>query len=288
MNAFAPVSVVPCDGYEKDTVKSALQNLLSPLGGLSAFVKPGMTVVLKANLVSGMKPEKAATTNPVLLAVLTEEIVALGAKVLLGDSPGGLYNVAHVGHVYDLSGMKQVEDAGGELNRDFSQKQAEYPNAHVLKSFTYTAYLDRADLLIDVCKIKSHGMMKLSCAAKNMFGTVPGLIKPEYHYRFPDYRDFADMILDLDDYFHPALSIADGVIGMEGNGPTAGTPKRIGCLLASVSPHCLDLAASSLLGLTPSAVPTLERARAHGLIPENAGQLEVFGDLEAFRVPDFK
>ncbi|MBO5755736.1 MAG: DUF362 domain-containing protein [Clostridia bacterium] len=280
-----PVSVIPLGTYSPTEAEEALRRLLAPIGGLS-FVKEGMKVVIKANLVSAMKPDAAATTHPVLLSALCRLLKERGASVVIGDSPGGLYTPAFVGHVYKVSGMTEVTDA--ELNRDFSEKATEYPEGRVLRSFTYTGYLDKADLIINFCKLKSHGMMSMSCAAKNMFGTIPGIIKPEYHYRFPRHEDFADMLLDLDEYFHPVLSIADAVIGMEGNGPTAGTPKKIGCLIASPSPHTLDMVAAHLLGFTPEEIPTLAAAARRGLLPERVEDVALYGDLSSLVVTDFE
>ena len=280
-----PVSVIPLGEYDAAQAEAALRALLAPIGGLD-FVKEGMRVVIKANLVSAMKPDEAATTHPVLLSALCRMLTEKGASVVIGDSPGGLYNAAFVGHVYKVSGMTEVTNA--ELNRDFSEKSTEYSEGRVLRSFTYTGYLDHADLIINFCKLKSHGMMSMSCAAKNMFGTVPGIIKPEYHYRFPRHEDFADMLLDLDEYFHPVLSIADAVIGMEGNGPTAGTPKKIGCLIASHSPHTLDMVAAHLLGFEAKEIPTLEAALRRGLIPEKVEDVVLYGDLSSHVVTDFE
>ena len=282
-----PVSIYKLDGYSADTARGALEALLEPIGGLD-FVKPGMTVVIKANLVSAMKPDEAATTHPVLLSALCDMLVERGASVIVGDSPGGLYNSAFVGRVYNVTGVREVELHGAKLNDDFSERRAEFPEGKVLRSFTYTGYLDKADVIINFCKLKSHGMMGMSCAAKNMFGVVPGVIKPEYHYRFPKYEDFADMIVDLDEYFHPVLSIADAVVGMEGNGPTAGTPKQMGFLLASHSPHCLDLLASGILGFSKEELPMLEAAYRRGMIPESSDKLNVFGALAEVKVDSFE
>ncbi len=281
------VSIVPCPDYGADSCRKALTEVLAPLGGLD-FVFPGMHIVIKANLVSAMKPETAATTHPTLLCELTKLLTERGAEVVVGDSPGGLYTAAFVEHVYRLSGVHAVEEAGGRLNRDFSQKQAALPHARVAKTIQYTAYLDWADAIIDFSKLKSHGMMGMSNAAKNMFGVIPGTLKPEYHYRFPDPRDFARMIVDLDEYFAPVLSITDAVVGMEGNGPTNGSPRAIGALLASRSPHKLDLLCADLLGLRREEVPTLEAALERGLIPESIRDLTISGDPEAFRMGDFQ
>ena len=281
------VSVVPLGEYGVEEAKAALYDLLSPIGGLD-FVKEGMRVVIKANLVSAMKPDEAATTHPTLICALTEMLCERGATVVIGDSPGGLYNSIAVGRVYTASGMREAEKYGATLNSDFSERSAIFPEGKVLREFSYTGYLDNADLIINFCKLKSHGMMGMSCAAKNMFGAVPGVIKPEYHYRFPKYEDFADMILDLDEYFHPTLSIADAVVGMEGNGPTAGTPRRIGCLLASHSPHTLDMVAAKIIGLVPTEVPTVAAAHRRGLIPDTVEEISLYGNIAKLIVPDFE
>ena len=283
----APVSVIPLTEYSPDSARTALLSLLSPLGFLDK-IETGKTVVIKANLVSAMKPEEAATTHPTLLAALVDLLVERGASVIVGDSPGGLYNSVFVGKVYTKTGMRELISHGAALNDDFSEKRADFPEGKVLRDFTYTAYLDKADILINFCKLKSHGMMGMSCAAKNMFGAIPGIIKPEYHFRFPKYEDFADMIVDLDEYFHPDISIADAVVGMEGNGPTAGTPKKMGCLLASESPHNLDMVAAKILGFDPSELPILNAARQRGMTPENYEGVELFGSLDGLIIDDFE
>ncbi len=283
----APVAVVPLSEYTDTGADAAIKEALSAIDALK-LIKPGMHVVIKANLVSAMRPEEAGTTHPVLLSALAKLLLSLGAEVTLGDSPGGFYNAAFLSRVYSKTGMNELVPLGVKLNDDFSEKATVFEDAKLLHTFTYTAYLDKADLIINFAKLKSHGMMAMSCAAKNMFGTIPGIIKPEYHYRFPKYEDFADMIVDLDEYFHPEINIADAVIGMEGNGPTAGTPRAIGCVLASTSPHTLDLAAAKLIGYTISDVPILKAAYLRGLIPERAEELNLVGELDSLVLTDFE
>jgi len=282
-----PVSIVPLDEYTPNGARAALNALLSAIGGLD-FVNKGMRVVIKANLVSAMKPDEAATTHPTLLCALCDMLSELGAEVVVGDSPGGLYNGTFVGRVYNATGMREVEGHGAKLNRDFSEVKATFPEGKILHDFVYTGYLDNADLIINFCKLKSHGMMGMSCAAKNMFGTIPGVIKPEYHFRFPKYEDFADMIVDLDEYFHPVLSIADAVVGMEGNGPTAGTPCKMGFLLASRSPHTLDMVAADMLGFKKEELPILEAAYRRGLVPESVEGVNIIGSADGLRVTSFE
>ena len=287
----SPVVMTPCETYDEATVKSALEAVLSPIGGLD-WVREGMVVGIKANLVSAMKPEECATTHPALLCALTQMLRERGARVIIGDSPGGVYTAAFVNHVYSAAGLAACEAAGAELNRDLGVADTHFPEACVLKSFTYTAWLDTCDAVIDFCKLKSHGMMGMSAAAKNLFGVIPGTMKPEYHFRFPDMRDFARMLVDINDYFADKvkLTLVDAVEGMEGNGPTKGTPRHIGVLLASASPHTADVICARLIGLSEDAVPTLQAARERGLLSDAVTLISTVPDkgAEDFAVSDFE
>ncbi|MBQ9856032.1 MAG: DUF362 domain-containing protein, partial [Clostridia bacterium] len=124
---MSKVSVVSCPDYELSTVQSALFDLLRPIGGLD-FVIPGMKIVIKANLVSMMKPESAATTHPTLLYALSRMLVEKGAEVVIGDSPGGLYTSPYVNQVYAATGLKKVLETGAKLNQNFSHKHADNPS----------------------------------------------------------------------------------------------------------------------------------------------------------------
>lgn len=280
------VSVVKCDTYESEAVKAALEESIEAVGGLG-WVKKGMKIAIKANLVSFMAPEKAATTHPTLLCELVKMLVEKGAEVVIGDSPGGLYNSIFVNRVYKATGMAETEKYGATLNRNFGQSEAHNPDGVVLKKFTYTSYLDEADAIINFCKLKTHGMMGMSAAAKNIFGVIPGTLKPEYHFRFPKHDDFARMMVDLDEYFKVKLCVCDAIVGMEGNGPTMGTPRKIGAILASESPHKMDLVCAKIIGLEKDNVPTLVAAEERDLIPEKIEDLNIYGNIEDFIIDDF-
>ena len=281
------VSVAACDEYEPKTAKAALRELLEPLGGLD-FVKPGDRVVIKANLITFLKPDKAATTHPVLLSALTELLVERGASVVIGDSPGGPFSLPYLKRVYAATGLTDCEKAGATLNQNTAIKQGAFPEAKVMKEFTYTAYLDDCDCIIDFCKLKTHGMMGLTGGCKNMFGAIPGTDKPEYHYRYPNPTDFSRMLVDINAYFKPVLTICDGVMAMEGNGPSMGKPRKMGLLAASKSSHKLDLVLAALIHMKREDVPTLAAAYERGLIPATVQELSVSEGWERFICPDFE
>ena len=281
------VAVVRCKTYDVEAVKPALEEALNAVNGLD-FVMPGMKIIIKPNLVSFKKPDAAATTHPALLEALVEMLLSRGADVTIGDSPGGPHSLPLLNRVYAATGMDRVEKLGAKLNRNMNEKTIDFPEGKVLKNFTYTEYLDEADAIIDFCKLKSHGMLGMSAAVKNLFGTIPGLKKPEVHYKFQNDAEFADMLVDLNEYFKPRLAICDAVVGMEGNGPTAGTPRQIGAIIASKSTYYADVVGAELIGMNIDGLPTLQAAYERGFAPSSSKNLRVYGDIRALTVDDFK
>ncbi len=244
-------------------------------------------MLIKANLVSAMRPDQAATTHPSLVCDLVKRLIGLGASVVIGDSPGGFFTVAALNHVYNATGMVSAEELGAELNRNIGVSTINI-NGKVMRSLTYTSYIDDCDAIIDFCKLKSHGMVGMSGAVKNLYGVIPGLLKPETHYLYPNMNDFADMLVDINEHFKPVLTIVDAVVGMEGNGPTAGTPKKIGVLIAARSSFAADLIAAQIIGLDPLEIPTIRASIDRGHIPANYHELAVCGNVEALKIDDFK
>jgi uncharacterized protein (DUF362 family)/ferredoxin len=281
------VSAASCPDYSPDHVREAIKKVLEPFGGLS-FVKPGMTVAIKVNLIAAREPEKAATTHPALVLEFSKMLREAGACVIIGDSPGGAFSKAHLSNVYRVCGLENAAAYGAELNDDFSDSEVSFPEAVAAKTFRCTTYLQKADCVINFCKLKTHGMMKMTCAVKNMFGAIPGMTKPEYHMRFPDPMVFADMLLDLNEYFRPVLHLVDAVDAMEGNGPTAGTPRHVGLILAGSSSYAVDEVCAHLIGLSGSEIPTIVRARERGLSEGFSNSMVTGENLSAFCMPDFR
>lgn len=279
------VSYSPCADYEYSRVKAALEDALSHVTDFS-WLHAGMTVAVKVNLITFAHPDKAATTHPAVVCAMCEMLIERGARVIVGDSPGGLYTAAYVNRVYSACGMDAVLQYGAELNRDFGETHISDSSAKLCREFDCTAYLKRVDAVVNLCKLKTHGMMTLTAGVKNLFGAIPGTKKPEYHFRFPNPADFADMLVDICEHFRPVLTVCDAIVAMEGNGPTAGSARSVGYIAASVNPHALDSSLATLIGLSHERVPTLTAAQQRGLLPENP---RVFGcpdAIEDFVIPD--
>ncbi len=274
----------PCSDYESGHVEEAFRSLLVDTDALS-WVKEGMKIAVKVNLVAPMKPESAAVTHPSLVRALCALLIERGAEVTVGDSPGGPFTAVWLSQVYRASGMHAVEEVGAKLNDDYSIEEVPFEEGREIRRISVAAWLRKADAVINFAKLKTHGMMGYSGAVKNLFGIIPGTMKLEYHFTHADEGRFADMLIDLNEFLPCRLSLIDAVVGMEGNGPTAGSPRKVGVLLASPSPYALDLSALSLIGLNKNEVPTVTNAIKRGLLDEEETPPE---GLSEFRVDDFQ
>lgn len=283
------VSLQRCETYEYEKVKMNLEKVMSDLGGLSSYVKPGEKVLLKVNLLMKKRPEEATTTHPVFVQALADILLAHGAKVLIGDSPGGPYNEGVLKGIYKVCGYEKIaESSEVELNWNFSHKEVKNEKGIILKKLTVVDFLEDVDKVISVSKLKTHGMMKFTGAVKNMFGIIPGLLKAEYHFKMPKVKDFSQMLVDVCQYADPVLSFMDGIVGMEGAGPSGGDPRQIGVILGSTSPYHLDVIATQLIGVEPLSVPTISRSVECGLVAEGFSDIELAGvDMSEWHVKDF-
>lgn len=284
------VTIHPCNSYQKTEIQEALDAAIADLGGFEPYIQPGEQVLLKVNLVMSKGPEGAATTHPAFVAELARRLKEYGCSVVIGDSPGGTFNAAMLRRNYRVTGMAQAaEESGAELSYNTDTKDIACPAGKMLKSLTVTAMSREADKVISVCKLKTHSMMTYTGAAKNMFGTIPGTFKAEYHVRMPRMEDFADALIDICESARPVLSFMDAVVGMEGNGPTGGTPRKVGAVLAAANPYELDVVAADLIGLGEQQVPTIRAAADRGLAPRAASEVQVVGDDPAkYRIADYK
>lgn len=280
------VFIYPCNNYDLTKIDTAYEHILIN-SGLLDFVKKGMKIGIKLNLVSSAKPEKAVTTHPQLVKQLCKLLIERGAIVTIGDSPGNLFTEGVLKNVYKETGMLEVLDTGAKLNYNVTTSKTNAKGS-VLHTLDVSNWLLEQDVLINYSKLKSHGMMSLSASVKNMFGCVPGILKPEYHYRYPSHPDFANMLIDLNEHYKPVLNIIDAVIGMEGNGPTQGDPRPIGLLMASKSPYALDLVASKIIGLEIKHVHTLNESIKRGLTPSKVEELNLNYPIDEFLIKDFK
>ncbi len=284
------VYAVSCEDYRD--APEALNRLLEMMGGIGRFATAGETIILKPNLLRAVKAEQAVTTHPAVVAAAGGAVVAQGARAVIADSPGSgfRYTEAVLRRTYDTCGMTAAaREAGAELNFDTGHEIVSHPEGRLVKRFEVITPVLRADGLINLGKLKTHVYTAMTGAVKNLFGVIPDLIKPGYHAKLADGRRFAGMLLDLADLIAPRLNIMDAVVGMEGDGPGSGDPRRVGWLLASVNALAVDVIAAEMMGLAPEDNPLLLEARARGLAPARVEEVELVGaTLDELRVPGWR
>jgi uncharacterized protein (DUF362 family)/Pyruvate/2-oxoacid:ferredoxin oxidoreductase delta subunit len=286
------VSLAKCRSYEPDLVNSAVRECLAPFGSLRTFVKNGDRVLIKVNLLRSVPPARAVTTHPLMVKAVVEEVQAIGAVPIIGDSPGGRNTPASYAALLKKTGMQWVADETGCEVAFFDGETVEYSaeEGRTFRKFTVPRAVLDADLVIGLPKLKTHQLTLMTGAVKLQYGYLPGLTKAEYHLNAGRSIDrFAELLLDLYLTLPPAFYIMDAIIGMEGNGPSHGEPKDIGLIIAAISATALDYVAARIIGFDPMVIPTVKLACARGTGPCGIDEISIHGGkIEELAVNDFE
>lgn len=286
------VSLLTCKDYNPSALDAVIERHFHALDPHDFLIKPGMKVLIKPNLLMRRTPDEATTTHPAFVAALVRAVKKRGGVVTIADSPGGPYTRAALRGIYAATGMAEAaEKEGAALNETTDAVERVNENGQRCRSFQIIRPVAEADVVISAAKLKTHAMTGFSGAVKNLFGTIPGLMKPEFHYRFPDKKDFGHMLVDLCETVRPTFAFIDGIVGMEGNGPSGGKPKAAGITGAALNAHALDLVMARIIGFSAEEVPTLAAAIERSLCPAEIGALEIVGEraetlLTPFEKPD--
>ncbi len=257
------VSLLKATRYDVDDLEQKIRNLLAPLGGMEAYVKPGQRVLLKPNLLTGSRPTKECTTRPEVVYCVAKLVQEIGGHPFLGDSPafGSAHGVAKANGL--LQWAKKLNMPIVELH---GKRYQLGQNSNLLLSKEAM----EADVVINLPKVKSHVQLTLTLGVKNLFGCVPGKMKAWWHMEAgKDCQRFAQMLVETAQAIDPDLTILDGIIGHEGNGPSGGEPRQLGVLGASANVYALDRAMVDVLQVNPSKIPTVAASQRLGLCPEN-------------------
>jgi uncharacterized protein (DUF362 family) len=289
------VSLLKVTSYE-DQLRLKIEELLKPLGGLGSFCKRGEQVLLKPNFIMARSIESAATTHPAVIKAVATMLLDLGCKVAVGDSPG-LGSAAGAVHRLGLTeefkrlDVQIVElDTLGPFNPNRSAVfERRFKNLQLAKQ------LDDFDRIINLPKLKSHGQMVLTLATKNLFGCVSGHNKAQWHFEVgKDSRVFARLLVEIALTVNATLHILDGIIGMDGNGPSNGRPRQLNMIIAGTNPIALDRVVVELIGQTPEQFPIFGAAKDLHVSGVDLTDIEIAGDsikncrIDDFEIPAFK
>ena len=259
------VALVPIDTYDQPLVDEAVRTGLMLLGGVERFVRPEEKILLKPNLLARALPQKAITTHPAVFSAVCRALKEAGCgHIKYGDSPGNPTTTPD--KAAEGSGIAEAAAQYGLEKADFSSGSiVPFPEGHTAHSFYLCHGVQEADALINVCKMKTHALERITGAVKNLYGCITGVNKAAGHAAYPNSDVFADMLVDLNRCIRPRLHIMDGITAMEGNGPTSGTPTPMNVLLFSDDPVALDSVFCTLIHLDPAAVPTNVYGQKQGL-----------------------
>jgi uncharacterized protein (DUF362 family)/ferredoxin len=270
-------------------VEWAVRQAVDLLGGISRFVKAGVRVLIKPNLLSAQPPERRITTDPAVVRAVARLVQEAGGKPIIGDSPA-LDPFKRVAAKTGMAGI--AEELGIELVELSSPTPVTTPEGSLFKKLEIAAQALDADLVINLPKLKTHSQMLLTLGVKNLFGTIVAQRKAEWHYMTGLDRDtFASLHLDIYLTVKPALTVLDGVWAMDGYGPTNGRPRHLKLIAAATDAVALDTGICHLLGAPLRAFPLYRVARTRGVGETDIRMISFPGkspgafDVNGFEIP---
>jgi uncharacterized protein (DUF362 family)/Pyruvate/2-oxoacid:ferredoxin oxidoreductase delta subunit len=257
------VAIIKCNSYNQEEIDRAIKKILKLLNFPTTKYK---NILIKPNIIGYFKEN--------LDAIITHPSIV---KSLMG-----FFKNAKVGESSFSDTKDNLKNAGYWKFKPIifeEQKSIEIidKNAKVLKYFHLPKIVKEADLIINVSKLKTHLLTKITGAVKNLYGCIPGRIKQVYHRDAEGEEKFSKLLIDIYQNIKPELNIMDAVIAMEGGGPTAGKPKRTNLILASKNAIALDVVASKIMGYKPKDILTIKEA-----VKRNLGNydVEIVGDFK--------
>jgi uncharacterized protein (DUF362 family)/Pyruvate/2-oxoacid:ferredoxin oxidoreductase delta subunit len=277
---MAKVAVSRCGLYDTDKVFDAVKRSVDLIGGIGAFVGPGMKVLLKPNLLSARLPEDAVDTHPEVVRAVVRLVKGAGAVPFIGDSPGGFGK--NIYEIFEKSGMKRIADEEGIKLEAFTASR-------FVSGIPIARQIFDSDRVISIPKFKTHAITVLTAAIKNMFGAVVGLYKAECHSRSPKEEDFSEILAKVYSITKPHLTVVDGIVAMEGDGPSSGVLRKMGLVMAGEDAVAIDSCLAKIMGLEPLDILVTKKAYGSRLGEADLSKIEVLGDaLDTFIAKDFK
>ncbi len=268
---------------------AAVDEIFRPFGGVSHILGGRKRVLLKPNVLRAASPADAVTTHPEVVRAVARAFLDAGAEVMVGDAPGGDPGPALP--VFQKSGIEAVcTDLGIKLVNFQKEGVKEITlSGCVVPKVTVARPVVEADLVVNLPKLKTHELTQYTCALKNVYGYIPGFLKGKLHVKAPSAREMAKIFCALHEAVPTAFTLVDGILAMEGPGPSAGDPMQAGLMFGGTDPVAVDTAAVTAMGYQPEKMVVLQEAVRRGLGCGDPEQIElVGGTFDALPVPGFK
>ena len=260
---MSKVSIVRCPDYS-DT-KKAIVEAIDLVGGLGDIISPGDKVLLKPNILAASPPEAAVTTHPTVVAAMCELVCEAGGIPVVGDG-AGISRPGATAKALKASGIEEAALKTGAEIVNFETAgftKVKVPDPLQFSELYLANPALEADVVISLPKLKTHELTYYTGAVKNFFGALPLNTRKEAH--FLGKRDlFGEAVADIYSVIKPRFAVMDGILGMEGKGPSHGKPVNSGVVLASSDCVALDIIAAEMIGFDPIQIPTTAGALKKG------------------------
>ncbi len=281
------VSIQKVPDYDHQSVRKGLIQCLSILGGLESLIKPRSKVFVKINHLSPpSKPDEAIITHPHFTREVLRLLLDIGCDITVGDDIQSKHADG-----FHISGYRKIcDELGVRLvnlkERGFREVECE---GKILKNVYISPIALDADYIINLPKLKNHSFTSFTGAIKNLYGVIPHGFRCIYHRRFYKSEIFSQMLVDIFSCVQPRLNIMDSIVAMEGEGPSAGIPKKVGLVLASSDAVAIDAVAVRIIGLDPMQIYTIVDAAQRGMGWADFNNIEILGErIQDIIIKDFK
>jgi uncharacterized protein (DUF362 family)/NAD-dependent dihydropyrimidine dehydrogenase PreA subunit len=281
------ISAQRVSGYESENIRRALIKSLDLLGGLERFIQSKSRVFVKINHLSPPSPPEAnIITHPAFTKEVLHLLIDISCQITVGDD---IQSNKKDGFI--ISGYRKIcEDLGVRIVnlREIGFREVSCRGQILTKTYISSLVLD-SEFVINLPKLKTHSFMAFTGAIKNMYGIIPHGLRCQYHREYIKGESFAKMLVDVYSCAPPHMNIMDAIYAMEGEGPSAGSQKKVGLILASPDAVSLDAVATKIIGLDPMHVHTTKNAAERGLGTADMEEIELLGEkIQNIVMKDFE
>ncbi len=260
-----------------ENVQKIIEDIFSELGiNLS-----GKTVLIKPNLLGAYPPERAVTTHPSVVKAVVDIVKSETKSVIVGDNPMRALIEGDLKKALEVTGV--IEAAGPFWRNIGANAKSLDIGSEVIDEILISDVIKKVDYFINLPKFKTHILTGITCCVKNLFGLIPGAFKAKLHYKLRHPKILSRLFVDIYKYVTPNINIVDGILGMDGDGPTNGRPRLLGKIIAGENGVEVDSICAHMMGFkNPKVIPTISIASELGLGSASVSDIEVSGNLLVF------
>lgn len=265
--------------YDANEISIAIRSVINDIGGIDSIVKTNDTVILKPNLFITRNWKTGTTTNPQIVEEMIKIVLDAGGTPIITESAGIGRDTQYLFNVLGYSDLaKKYKIKLIDINKS-EYIAVSIPKGVIFKELNIPKIVQEADVIIDLPKMKTHMSTTVTLGMKNLKGFLPGDEKRKPH-KFGLHQG----IVDLNKIIKPDLIVVDGLVAMEGNGPSYGDPIELGVIVAGKNVVAVDTVCCKIMNIDPLSVEHIQLAYEQGMKPS---KIEQVGDSVSrdFKIP---